>query len=74
VKGEGYGGALLMLVAGGRKVLVFPKPTGPPLLLHQWNGVVVGRVKVGETWRHGFTLPPNSWAPVYLVAVPVRKP
>ncbi len=69
--GSLYHGALLILVAGGRRVAVLPLHGGPPVVLGQWSGLVLGRVRVGQSFTYPFTLPPNSWAPVYLVAVPV---
>lgn len=65
-------GALLLMVSGGRKAAVVPRPGANAVLLQQWGGLVLARVKAGETLRFPFTLPPNSWAPVYLVAVPLR--
>lgn len=69
-----YVGAMFVLVAGGRKSAVIGPKNGKAVVLPQWNGLVVGRAKVGETWEYAFTLPPNSWAPVYLVAVPLHAP
>lgn len=70
--GSPYIGVLFLLVAGGRKAAILPRPPGRPCILNQWEGLLLGRTRVGETFQYEFTLPPNSWAPVYLVAVPLR--
>jgi hypothetical protein len=70
-------GAAFILVCGGRKAAV---PRGGPgsggsggkvTVLSQWNGLVLARVRVGDDFSYDFTLPPNSWAPMYMVAVPL---
>ncbi len=69
----GWHSALLLLVAGGRKAAVFPTLDAKPVVLSQWSALAVGKVRPGQIWKYAFTLPPNSWAPVYLVAVPLRS-
>jgi hypothetical protein len=65
-------GAMFLLVNGGRKAAVLPLDGGKPQVLGPWNALVLGKCKVGDTFRYEFTLPPNSWAPVYMVAVPLH--
>lgn len=66
------GGALFVLVAGGRKAAVVSQKDGRTTVIPQWSGIVVGKARTGDSWEYAFTLPPNSWAPVYLVAVPIH--
>lgn len=70
---SGYAGVLFVLVAGGRKCALLPLKGAKPVVVPQWGGLVLGRARVGETFTYAFTLPPNSWAPVYLLAVPVHQ-
>lgn len=70
---SGCVGAMFLLVAGGRKAALLPRGDGKPVVVPQWGGLVLGRARVGETFEYAFTLPPNSWAPVYMVAVPVHR-
>ena len=65
-------GATFVLVAGGRKAALLPVKDGKPVTVAQWGGLVLGRARSGETFTYDFSLPPNSWAPIYLLAIPAH--
>ena len=69
-----FRGALLLLVSGGPKAAICAPGMRHGAVLERWRARVVARLRAGESWDYTFTLPPNSWAPVYLVSVPLRTP
>jgi hypothetical protein len=67
-----FKGVLLVLAAGGPKAAVLAPGMPHSQVLERWHGQVVARLRPREVWDYTYTLPPNSWAPVYLVSIPLR--